>query len=52
MNIQDRYQVKIVNKAAVRKFFWFKNNPKSIFEKVHNQPVFKTMPYFSPIHNG
>ncbi len=43
MNIQDRYQVKIVNKAAVRKFFLVKNDPKSIFEKVHNQPVFKTI---------
>ncbi len=30
-------------KAAVRNFFWVKNDPKSIFEQVHNQPVFKTI---------
>ncbi len=29
-------------KAAVHNFFWVKNDPKSIFEQVHNQPVFKT----------
>ncbi len=23
--------------------FWVKNDPKSIFEQVHNQPVFKTI---------
>ncbi len=30
-------------KAAVRNFFLVKNDPKSIFEQVHNQPVFKTI---------
>ncbi len=31
-------------KAAVRNFFLVKNDLKSIFEQVHNQPVFKTIP--------
>jgi len=30
-------------KAAVRKFLGLKNDPKLIFEQVHNQPVFKTI---------
>ncbi len=30
-------------KAAVRNFFLVKNDPKSIFEQEHNQPVFKTI---------
>ncbi len=30
-----------VLKAAVRNFFWVKNDPKSIFEQLHNQPVLK-----------
>ncbi len=31
-------------KAAVRNFFYLvKNDPKSIFEEVHNQQVFKTI---------
>ncbi len=34
---------KVKLKAAVRNFFWLKNDPKSIFEQVHNQPVFKTI---------
>ncbi len=38
--------------GAVRNFFFVKTDPKLIFEKLHNQPVFKTLPYFSPIHNG
>ncbi len=29
-------------KAAVRNVFLVKNDPKSIFEQVHNQPLFKT----------
>ncbi len=33
----------IFNKAAIRNFFLVKNDPKSIFEQVHNQPVFKTI---------
>ncbi len=30
-------------KAAVRNFFLVNNDSKSIFEQVHNQPVFKTI---------
>jgi len=30
-------------KAAVRSFFWVKNDPKYTIEKIHNQPVFKTI---------
>jgi len=30
-------------KAAVRSFFGVKNDPKYIFEKIHNQPLFKTL---------
>jgi len=30
-------------KAAVRSFFWVKKDPKYIFEKIHNHPVFKTI---------
>ncbi len=30
-------------KAAVRNFFSINNDPKSIFEQVHNQPVLKTI---------
>jgi len=29
--------------AAVRSFFGVENYPKHIFEKIHNQPVFKTI---------
>ncbi len=35
-------------KAVVRTFFLVKNDPKSVFEQVHNQPVFKTMALFYP----
>ncbi len=30
-------------KDAVHNFFLVKNDPKSIFEQVQNQPVFKTI---------
>ncbi len=30
-------------KAAVHNFFGGENDPKSIFEQVHNKPVFKTI---------
>jgi len=39
-------------KAAIRRFFRVKNYPKYIFEKIHNQPVFKTIYLLSSTQNG
>ncbi len=36
-------QHKKIVKAAIRNFFLVKKDPKSVFEQVHNQPVFKTI---------
>ncbi len=41
--LKEGLQTKNKIKAAVRNFFLVKNDPKSIFEQVHNQPVFKTI---------
>jgi len=41
---------KLTVKASVRSFLGVKNDPKYIFEKIHNQPVFKTC--LGAIQNG
>ncbi len=40
--LNGEFKLEFYIKAAVC-LFWLKNDPKSIFEQVHNQPVFKTI---------
>jgi len=46
-HLKGELQMMLINpdliEAAVRSFFGVENYPKHIFEKIHNQPVFKTI---------